>query len=105
MMQLRHRCTNALLLGLMAIAAGAAAPTKAQPPATSENPLAAQPLDLLSDTRDRPLFSPSRRPPPPPPPPVVERVEPPPPVPPPNVVLLGVVTDENGPRVVVRSGS
>ena len=105
MMQLRRRCTNALLLGLMAIAAGAAAATEAQPRATSENPLAAQPLDLLSDTRDRPLFSPSRRPPPPPPPPVVERVEPPPPVPPPNVVLLGVVTDENGPRVVLRSGS
>ena len=102
MMQLRRRCTNALLLGL-AIAAGTASATEAR--ATSKNPLAAQPLDLLSDTRDRPLFSPSRRPPPPPPPPVVERAEPPPPVPPPNVVLLGVLTDENGPRVVVRSGS
>ena len=102
MMQLRRRCTNALLLGL-AIAAGTVGATEAR--AASKNPLAAQPLDLLSDTRDRPLFSPSRRPPPPPPAPVVERVEPPPPVPPPNVVLLGVVTDENGPRVVVRSGS
>jgi hypothetical protein len=106
MMQLRPRFTNALLLGLMAIAAATAGATAAPAaPAASENPLAAQPLDLLSDTRDRPLFAPTRRPPPPPPPPVVERVAPPPPVPPPNVVLLGVVTDENGPRVVVRSGS
>ena len=102
MMQLWRRFTNVLLLGLV-IAAGTAGATEDR--ATSKNPLAAQPLDLLSDTRDRPLFSPSRRPPPPPPPPVVARAEPPPPVPPPNVVLLGVVTDENGPRVVVRSGS
>jgi general secretion pathway protein N len=103
MMQLRRRCTNALLLALMAIAAGTAGATEAL--TASENPLAAQPLDLLSDTRDRPLFAPTRRPPPPPPPPVVEHVAPPPPVPPPNVTLLGIVTDENGPWVVVRSGS
>ena len=82
MMQLRRRCTNALLLGL-AIAAGTVGATEAR--AASKNPLAAQPLELLSDTRERPLFAPTRRP----------------PVPPPNVVLLGVVTDENGPRVVV----
>jgi general secretion pathway protein N len=86
----------------MAIAAGAASASEAR--AASENPLAAQPFELLSDTRERPLFSPTRRPPPPPPPPIVRRVEPPAPVPPPNVVLLGVVTDENGPRAVVRSG-
>ena len=98
MMQLQRQCMNALLLGLLAVAAGA---TAARP--ASENPLAAQPLDLLSDTRERPLFAPTRRPPPPPPPPVVQRVEPPAPVPPPNVILLGVVTDENGPRAVVRS--
>jgi hypothetical protein len=102
MMQLRRRCTNALLLGLV-IAAGTAAATEAR--AASKNPLAAKPLELLSDTRERPLFAPTRRPPPPPPPPVVQQAAPPPPVPPPNVVLLGVVTDENGPRVVVRSGS
>ena len=100
-MQLRRRCTNALLLGL-AIAAGTVGATEVR--AASKNPLAAQPLDLLSDTRDRPLFSPSRRS-PAPPPPVIARAEPPPPVPRPDVVLLGVVTDENGPRVVVRSGS
>jgi general secretion pathway protein N len=103
MMQLQRRCINALLLGLLAVAAGAACATAAR--AASENPLAAQPLELLSDTRERPLFAPTRRPPPPPPPPVVQRVEPPAPVPPPNVILLGVVTDENGARAVVRSAS
>jgi general secretion pathway protein N len=100
MMQLQRWCINALLLGLMAVAAGA---TGAR--AASDNPLAAQPLELLSDTRQRPLFAPTRRPPPPLPPPVVQRVEPPAPVPPPNVILLGVVTDENGARAVVRSAS
>jgi hypothetical protein len=99
------RCTNALLVALMAIAAGTVDAAEAEFRAASENPLAAQPLDLLSDTRDRPLFSRTRRPPPPPPPPVVEPVAPPAPVPPPNVVLLGVVTDENGARAVVRSSS
>ena len=47
MMQLRRRCMNALLLGL-AIAAGTVGATEAR--AASKNPLAAQPLDLLSDT-------------------------------------------------------
>jgi general secretion pathway protein N len=103
MMQLQRRCMNALLLALMAIAGSAASASAAR--AASDNPLAAQPLELLSDTRERPLFAPTRRPPPPPPPPVVERVAPPPAVPPPNVILLGVVTDENGPWAVVRSGS
>jgi hypothetical protein len=105
MMQLQRRFTNTLLLGLMAIAPAAAGAIAAQVGAASENPLATQPLNLLSDTRDRPLFSPTRRPPPPPPTPVVERVTPPAPVPPPNVVLLGVVTDETGARAVVRSNS
>ena len=94
MMQLRRRSTNALLLGLMAIAAAAAGAAEGRLGTASENPLAAQPLDLFSNTRDRPLFSPTRRPPP----------LPPPPVPPPNVVLLGVVTDVNGARAVVGSG-
>jgi hypothetical protein len=105
MMQLQRRSTNALLLGLMAIAAAAVGAAAAGLGVASDNPLAAQPLDLFSGTRDRPLFSPTRRPPPPPPPPVVERVAPPAPVPPPNVVLLGVVTDDSGARAVVRSNS
>jgi hypothetical protein len=46
--------------------------------APTGNPLWAIPLTDLSDTRDRPIFAPSRRP---PPPPVVEKpdVRPPPP--------------------------
>jgi hypothetical protein len=48
-------------------------------PITSGNPLWELPLRLLSATRDRPVFSPSRRP---PPPPVVAHAAPPPPPPP-----------------------
>jgi hypothetical protein len=39
----------------------------AKPPARAGNPLWALPLGQLSVTRERPVFSPSRRPPPPPP--------------------------------------
>ena len=63
------------------------------------SPLAAQPLDRMSNTRDRPLFSPIRRPPAPPP---VVAVAPPPPPPPPDVALLGVVIDGEKARAVVR---
>jgi general secretion pathway protein N len=65
------------------------------------SPLAAQPLERLSNTRDRPLFSPTRRPPAPPP---VVAVAPPPPPPPPDVALLGVVMDGEDARAVVRAG-
>jgi hypothetical protein len=65
------------------------------------NPLAAQPLERMSNTRDRPLFSPTRRPPRPPP---VVAVAPPPPPPPPDVALLGVVMDGEDARAVVRTG-
>ena len=65
------------------------------------NPLWSVPLDVLTATRERPLFSPSRRPPsapviatkpvaappPPPPPPAPER---------PNLSLVGTVRAENG---------
>jgi hypothetical protein len=60
----------------------------------SGNPLWVIPLQELSSTRDRPLFSPSRRP---PPPPVVERpyVPPPPPrvetKPPPEPLMLSLL--------------
>ena len=66
------------------------------------SPLAAQPLDRLSATRERPLFSPTRRP-PPPPPPVVAAPEPPPP-PPPDVALFGIVMDGDEVHAVVRAG-
>jgi hypothetical protein len=64
------------------------------------NPLWAIPLNLLTNTRERPIFSPSRRPPPPvvvnrpfvPPPPP----PPPPPAPPehPSLALLGTIAGE-----------
>ena len=41
--------------------------SNAEPPAPVGNPLWALPLKQLSITRERPIFSPSRRPPPPPP--------------------------------------
>jgi hypothetical protein len=72
--------------------------------AAPPSPLAAQPLDRLSATRERPLFSPTRRPPPPPPPVVVAPEPPPPPPPPPDVALFGIVMDGDEARAVVRAG-
>jgi hypothetical protein len=68
------------------------------------NPLQAQSLDRLSATRDRPLFSPTRRPVPPPPPPVARVPEAAPPPPPPNVTVVGIVLDGEGARAIVRAG-
>lgn len=67
---------------------------------------AVPPLESLSATRERPLFSPTRRPPAPPPPPpaIVARAKPAPPPAPPSVALLGVVIDEDGARAVLRVG-
>ena len=76
-----------------------------QPTGTLANPLEAQPLDRLSATRERPLFSPTRRPIPPPPPPPPEAA-PVAVVPqPPNVQLFGIVVDDDGARAIVRSGA
>jgi hypothetical protein len=76
-----------------------------QPTTTLANPLEAQPLDRLSATRDRPLFSPTRRPTPPPPPPPPEQ----PPVAvvpqPPNLTLVGIVLDDEGARALIRSSA
>jgi hypothetical protein len=69
-------------------------------PAVSANPLWAIPLSALSATRNRPLFTPSRRPPAPivanVPAPVVARPTAPPPAVPdhPNFVLVGTVAGE-----------
>jgi hypothetical protein len=72
------------------------------PGAAPVSPLAAQqPLSQLSATRDRPLFSPTRRP--PAPPPVIVPTAPPPP-PPPDVALLGVIMDGDTARALVRVG-
>jgi hypothetical protein len=69
-------------------------------PAASGNPLWAIPLKSLSITRDRPIFSPSRRPPPPvvaerPFVPPVARVQPPPPPEPLTLSLLGTIAGES----------
>ena len=74
----------------------------AAPTAGLASPLAVHPLDRLSATRERPLFSPSRRPPAPPPPPIVS--PPPPPPGPPNLTLVGIVMDAEEARAIVQSG-
>ena len=56
-------------------------PAPAPERARSANPLWAIPLATLSSTRERPIFSPSRRPPPPPPVAAVPVAQPPPPPP------------------------
>jgi general secretion pathway protein N len=74
--------------------------------AALSNPVAAQSLDELSATLDRPLFSPGRRPPAPPPPPAVQAAAPPAPPPsPPNLILFGVVMDGEGARALVRTSA
>jgi hypothetical protein len=72
---------------------------------TPDNPVAAQSLERLSATRERPLFSPTRRPPAPPPAPVAISRPAPVPPPPPNVALFGIVTDAQGPFAMVRIGA
>jgi general secretion pathway protein N len=71
------------------------------------NPVAAQSLEKLSSTLNRPLFSPSRKPPAPPSPPPVVQAAPAPaaPLSPPNLVLFGVVMGGEGARAVVRTGA
>jgi general secretion pathway protein N len=72
---------------------------------TVANPLERQTLGQLSTTRERPLFSPTRRPPAKPVAPVVSRSEPPPPPPPPpSVVVLGIVSEDGDGRAAIRSG-
>ena len=71
----------------------------AEPAPPTGNPLWAIPLRSLSATRERPLFTPSRRPPSPPvaaPPPPAPRqvVAPPPPPEKPTLVLLGTIIGE-----------
>jgi hypothetical protein len=81
-----------LVLGFASIyVTGANAQSQDQPAGILGNPLQAQSLDGLSATRDRPLFSPDRRPPAPPPRPVERAPEAP--AAPPDVTLLGIVVD------------
>jgi hypothetical protein len=89
----------------IALAADTGGEAAARPSAAPGNPLWALTLDQLPATRERPLFSPSRRPPPRP-----QRVESvaalPPPAPrqPPSVVLLGIVSDADGTWALIRAG-
>jgi hypothetical protein len=79
-------------------------------PAFSGNPVAQVPLDRLSDTRNRPLFSLSRRPLAPPAPPIhpamtpVEQASPPPSLSPPGVALFGIVLGAQGARAFIATG-
>jgi hypothetical protein len=100
----------------LALSAPAAAQSAGEPGSGLANPLAGLSLEMLSATRDRPLFAPTRRPPAPPPPPaepppppaVAEapvQEPPPPPAPPPEppaVTLFGVVAEAGGARAIVR---
>jgi len=76
--------------------------TQVQAATGPASPLAAYPLDRLSATRERPLFSPSRRPPAPPPAPTIAAASPPPP---PNLILFGIVMDADDARAVVGVGT
>jgi hypothetical protein len=109
---IRLQKPSLLSSGLVLVLAGIAltraeAQTKLQaqvpttPPVGLTNPLAAYPLDRLSATRERPLFSPSRRPPAPPPAPIISRPSPPAP---PNVRLFGIVMDADEARAIVQTG-
>lgn len=99
----RRRSGMVVLLGLCSIvwsAKEACAQTASQA-AGLANPLAAPSLDRLSATRERPLFTPSRRAPPPPPPvasaaPVESAGSPP------SISLLGVIIAVEGPRAVIN---
>jgi hypothetical protein len=106
-MRNRRSAVSAIVL-LSCIVSGATcalAQPSDQTAGTLANPLEAQPLDRLSATRERPLFSPTRRPIPPPPPPSPEAA-PVAVVPqPPNVQLFGIVVDDEGARAIVRSGA
>jgi hypothetical protein len=95
---------SVLVLGIASILlAGANAQIQDQLAGIRGNPLQAQSLDSLSATRNRPLFTPDRRPPAPPPPPAAP--EPMAPPAPPDVTLLGIVVAREGARAIVRSGT
>ncbi|WP_244066665.1 hypothetical protein [Bradyrhizobium sp. Ce-3] len=67
------------------------------------NPVELQPLEQLSTTRDKPLFSPARRQPAKPVVPVARQEPPPPPAPPPSVVVLGIVSENGDGQAAIRA--
>jgi hypothetical protein len=95
--------TIASLAAILACAADEVPPGEVHAE-TATTPLASQSLENLSATRERPLFSPTRRP-PPPPPAIVQGPPPPPPPPPaPDVSLFGIVMDGENARAIIRAG-
>jgi hypothetical protein len=97
------------LLDATAPVAGADASSSAlaRPESSTANPIAEVPLDRLFETRNRPLFSPSRRAPSaaqPPAPARIDQAPRPPPVVPPSLVLFGIVVGEQGARAFVATG-
>ncbi|PWB82845.1 MAG: hypothetical protein C3F11_09765 [Methylocystaceae bacterium] len=68
------------------------------------NPMARLPLERFSETRQRPLFSATRRPPPLEPVAVRRDPEPPSQPEPPSLMLVGVLIGGQAPRALVRSG-
>lgn len=81
----------------------------AEVPASGEvivnNPVELQPLQQLSATKDKPLFSPARRPPAKLVAPVARQEPPPPPPPPPSVVVLGIVSENGDGHAAIRVAS
>jgi hypothetical protein len=84
-------------LGAVPVRADGVAPAQGGA-ARLENPLAAHSLNEFTATRDRPLFTPSRRP-----PAVLTAVrDVAPPAPPPNLTLFGILIGTDGPSAIVR---
>ncbi|WP_315767334.1 hypothetical protein [Bradyrhizobium sp. SZCCHNR2012] len=86
-----------LVLGIALIAI---APLAAGEEVAIHNPVELQPLQQLTATHQRPLFSPSRRPPPKVATPVVARQEA---APPPSLVVLGIVSENGEGRAMIRA--
>jgi general secretion pathway protein N len=98
---------GSFVVALLLLSSLARAADSTQDAEAVANPLQLQPLDQLSMTHERPLFSPTRRPPPKlvaPVAPVASRSEPPPPPPPPSVVVLGIVSEDGDGLAAIRSG-
>jgi len=98
---MNNRSRMVALLGLCALVLSAEkARVETASPAGVINPLAAPSLDRLSATRERPLFTPSRRAAPPPPVASTAPIESV--AAPPHIALVGVVISVQGPRAVIN---
>jgi hypothetical protein len=97
-----RRLPTMMMLGSIALLVGAAEATAGD--GAVSNPVELQPLQALTATHERPLFSPTRRPPPKivAPVAVVRQEPPPPPPPPPSLVLLGIVSENGEARASIR---